>query len=62
MSMKQVERNLYICDPDKNTTCKKTACYVNGGPCNRTFNPDCARTGTVPIKTKEFVEEENNGV
>lgn len=24
---------LYRCDPEKNVSCKKTGCYVNGGPC-----------------------------
>lgn len=24
---------LYLCDPDKNTECKKTSCFRNGGPC-----------------------------
>ena len=27
---------LYLCDPDKNTECKKTACYRNGGECIHT--------------------------
>ncbi|MBP5411434.1 MAG: hypothetical protein J6Y26_05975 [Lachnospiraceae bacterium] len=25
--------SLYLCDPDKNKQCRKTACYGNGGPC-----------------------------
>ena len=33
----------YLCDPDKNTACKKRACYINGGECSRTFNRDFAR-------------------
>lgn len=28
--------DLYLCDPDKNTECKKTACYRNGGECTHT--------------------------
>lgn len=24
---------LYSCDPKKNTACKKTQCYINGGAC-----------------------------
>lgn len=27
---------LYKCDPAKNTSCKKSGCYVNGGPCKLT--------------------------
>ena len=29
---------LYPCDPDKNTECKKTSCFINGGPCNSTVD------------------------
>lgn len=24
---------LFPCDPNKNTNCKKTSCYINGGDC-----------------------------
>ena len=24
---------MYVCDPKKYLTCKKRACYVDGGPC-----------------------------
>jgi hypothetical protein len=27
---------LYKCDPNKNVTCSKTACYTNGGMCHLT--------------------------
>lgn len=27
---------LYKCDPAKNTSCEKSGCYVNGGPCKLT--------------------------
>ena len=30
--------DLYLCDPDKNTECKKTACYRNGGECIHTVH------------------------
>ena len=29
---------LYLCDPDKNTECKKTMCYRNGGECFHTVH------------------------
>lgn len=29
---------LYYCDPIKNKDCRKTGCYINGGPCNATTN------------------------
>lgn len=27
---------LYPCDPEKNTPCSKTNCFINGGECRRT--------------------------
>jgi len=41
---------LYICDPEKNTECRKTGCrYMltaeKGGMCNVTFKKECARIG-----------------
>lgn len=30
----------YTCDAAKNETCKKTMCYINGGPCKHTLNPE----------------------
>lgn len=33
----------YTCDPEKNTECKKTACYAKGGPCKLTLNPKYAK-------------------
>lgn len=31
-------RRPYLCDPEKNTTCSKTGCYINGGECRHTLN------------------------
>ena len=33
---------VYICDPEKNVTCKKRDCYVNGGECCLTLKDTCA--------------------
>lgn len=33
----------YTCDPEKNTGCKKTACYAKGGECRLTLNPNYAK-------------------
>ncbi|MBP3573247.1 MAG: hypothetical protein J6J71_01415 [Prevotella sp.] len=35
---------LYKCDPEKNTECKKTICFTNGGECSATTNPEAAIT------------------
>lgn len=32
---------IYPCDPEKNAECKKTDCYINGGPCNKTTRKEC---------------------
>lgn len=32
----------YLCDINKNTACKKTACIRNGGPCMATLDPKYA--------------------
>lgn len=28
--------DLYLCDPEKNTQCRKNECYINGGECHLT--------------------------
>lgn len=35
---------IYPCDPEKNTTCTKQSCFVNGGPCYHTTNPEFKKT------------------
>ena len=32
---------IYPCDPEKNAECKKTDCYINGGPCDKTTRKEC---------------------
>lgn len=39
----EVSKPLYICDPYKNKSCKKTACYINGGECYRTYFKEYAK-------------------
>ena len=34
------EHKVYICDPEKNTTCDKEMCYLKGGLCCLTYNED----------------------
>ena len=41
---------LYLCDPDKNTKCRKTACFLNASceirqenRCRLTWKPECAK-------------------
>jgi len=37
--------SLYVCDPDKNTKCNKTDCYLHGGRCQMTSHEEFSRTG-----------------
>lgn len=30
------KKKLFICDPEKNTSCKKNNCYIHNGQCNKT--------------------------
>lgn len=56
----------YYCDPKKNTTCKKTSCFMNGGPCMLTIHPEYASSlervkliGLVDKKDFEDVQPAN---
>lgn len=46
-------RPLYECDPELNTVCKKTGCYINGGPCFCTQQPEFS-------STKRKVDDDEN--
>ena len=52
----------YVCDPEKNTACKKTNCHINGGPCTRTTHLEFAKqpvekaTLVLPMTKKEAAE------
>jgi len=41
--MRTKDGPIYMCDPEKNTKCKKTGCYINGGGCRRTRHPEFAK-------------------
>lgn len=44
---------LYKCDPSKNKQCKKTNCYLNGGPCTKTTDINYAKSKkAIDIKMK----------
>lgn len=47
-----INRILYKCDPNKNTACSKTKCFINGGPCNCTTKLLYA---VQPLETVKFV-------
>lgn len=37
-----IYNKIYICDPSNNHNCKKSSCYLNGGPCHHTHEAKCA--------------------
>lgn len=37
------KKALYECDPEKNTGCAKTECYINGGECYLTQHAEYAK-------------------
>lgn len=51
--MKPRPTKIFVCDPDKNPYCDKSDCYINGGFCCLTYNPDFEAT----FVDKETVEK-----
>ena len=48
------EKIFYRCRPEKNTECRKRACYQHGGKCRCTSNPDCAERDADGNPIEEF--------
>lgn len=45
------EPKIYFeCNPVKNYVCKKTNCWLNGGPCKHTTNVEFAKDPNAPVK------------
>ena len=53
------EKARYLCDPEKNTECRKTMCFQKGGLCKKTSNPEYAKKDENgnPIMAKRFCVE-----
>ena len=48
----------YKCDPEKNTECKKTMCYINGGECYSTLNAQYAKADeSENFKPRDEIEQ-----
>ena len=45
-------KTYFICDPEKNTMCRKTSCHLTGGPCTSTTHLEFAKQ---PVKTVRLV-------
>ena len=58
-----MNRKLYLCDPRKNTDCKKTMCITNcmkgDEYCYLTCSPECAITdgNGMPIEYKDWMRD-----
>lgn len=55
-------RAQYKCDPEKNVNCRKTNCYLHGGPCTSTAHLEFAKQPVESVKlvipmSKETAEE-----
>lgn len=53
------KKEIYKCNPMKNTSCSKTGCFYNKiiGECMYTTNPEYSRDG-VAYSVRELFEEE----
>lgn len=47
----------YLCNPIKNSACKKTNCFLNNGPCMHTTDIDFAQDPNAPVKLVIPVEK-----
>ena len=63
--MEAIKKTIYICDPEKNTECKKTSCWKKGGLCNCTTKPECAALHEngqpMKAKTEDYQPFKNGG-
>ena len=47
---------IYSCDAERNTSCRKTMCYLNGGPCECTFDKEYAKELTPVYKLESMLD------
>ena len=47
-------RPLYECDPELNTECRKTGCYIIGGPCFCTQHPEYSSSKKIVPDNQSF--------
>lgn len=52
-----VLKTLYECDPKKNRKCKKTNCFIHGGPCHGTFEEGYSTGFILKENVKVNIEE-----
>lgn len=52
---------VWPCDPNKATTCAKRSCFLNGGPCRSTHNPEHAEEGSAPYCMRLHPAEPEKG-
>lgn len=56
-----MDKTFYYCDPNLNRKCRKTSCFLRGGPCEATNNIEYAMRNKygVPV-IKEGKENEDS--
>ena len=51
----------YICDPQRNTACRKELCFERGGPCGITDRPEFALRDLTGQPVEILEEGDRNG-
>ena len=51
----------YVCAPSRNTTCGKTLCFEQGGPCGTTDDVRCALRDLTGQPVEILEEGDRNG-
>lgn len=52
---KETRRKEDHSDPERNSSCAATGCYLNGGPCRHTTDPAFAIPGAKGVPAKELL-------
>ena len=47
----------YLCDPNKNVSCSKEDCHINGGPCWHTTNKEFEKKQTNQDRLAEIIRK-----
>ena len=49
--------DVYLCDPSKHKTCRKTGCFLNGGPCRLTISKEGQQKMKVVLDEGAYMPE-----
>lgn len=51
------EPKAYLCDPEKNKECGKQRCFLHGGPCHLTTNPNYRKVISGEKSSKPIIKK-----